>query len=175
MRFRRFMRRPLFILAAWPVVWIALTSCSGPRPAPSSTSPPPTASDSASSGVDREPTSTTDNAGGAPSEPGESVDERRAVGTDPASVQHVYYLVYWQDIHVLTAYRGRGSLRSEDPDDPASRLDGTCDYMSAVSHYIEQEVHLWPLIQQADDMDEFLQLLRQEGYEIETERMSNGY
>ena len=89
--------------------------------------------------------------------------------------EHVYYQVYWRDIHVLTIYRGAGTLRSEDPTDPVAAFEGRSDYMTAISHYVEREEELAEYAARATSLDEFLQILRDEGYEIVETYLEEGY
>jgi hypothetical protein len=74
----------------------------------------------------------------------------------------IYYQVFWDDIHVLTAYPGGGTLRSEEPGASQAALTGQCEYMSAISHYVEQEQVVMGLIQRATTLDEFLQIITDE-------------
>lgn len=89
--------------------------------------------------------------------------------------EHVYYQAYWRDIHVLTIYRGAGTLRSEDPTDRVAAFDGRSDYMTAISHYVEREEELAEYAARATSLDEFLQILRDEGYEIVEDYLEEGY
>mgnify|MGYP005694676219 CR=1 FL=1 len=97
---------------------------------------------------------------------------------DTAAVvdEHVYYQLFWLDIHVLTIYRGSGSLRSEDRNHPADVFSGDCSYMSAISHYFEHEATLRALIDRADSLENFFEVLETAGdYEVREEQLDAGY
>lgn len=90
--------------------------------------------------------------------------------------EHVYYEVYWDDIHVLTVYRGAGVLRSEEPSNPGDRFSGMCGFMTASSHYFEKETEMRALVDAADNLEEFLQSLTPEdGYDVEEAWHEEGY
>ena len=92
------------------------------------------------------------------------------------AIEHVFYQVFWQDIHVLTVYRGRGTLRSEDSSHPADVFSGDCDYMTAISHYFEHEQDLRPLVDEADSVEAFFELLGQDpNYGIDEDYLEEGY
>ena len=76
----------------------------------------------------------------------------------PPAVEHVYYVVFWRGIHVLTIYQGEGSVRSEEPDNPSTVLPTRCEYMSAISHYYEHEADIAVLIERADNLEDFLEV-----------------
>jgi hypothetical protein len=108
----------------------------------------------------------------APPPPAPVVEEAPA----PPELEHVYYQVFWEQIHVLTVYRGGGRLRSEEPNHPDAVLGGSCSYMSAASHYFEHEPELAALIAQADDLDGFFALLAQDpAYEVREAYLEEGY
>ena len=91
-------------------------------------------------------------------------------------IEHVFYQVFWQDIHVLTVYRGGGTLRSEDSSHPADVFSGECAYMTAISHYFEHEAALRPFIDEADSVDGFFELLGQDSnYGIDEDYLEEGY
>ena len=92
------------------------------------------------------------------------------------AIEHVFYQVFWLDIHVLTVYRGGGTLRSEDPSHPGDVFSGDCDYMTAISHYFEHEEALLPVIEQADSVEAFFELLLQDSdYAIDEDYLEEGY
>lgn len=92
------------------------------------------------------------------------------------AIEYVYYQVFWQDIHVLTVYRGGGALRSEESNNPDDQFSGPCDYMTAISHYFEHEAALQPLVDEADSLDAFFELLGQDSnYAIDEDYLEEGY
>lgn len=95
---------------------------------------------------------------------------------EPPAAEHIYYQVYWDDIHVLTIYRGSGVLRSEESNNPNDVFTGSCDYMTASSHYFEKERDLAALVSEADSIEVFFELLEREGnYLVEEGYLEEGY
>jgi len=95
---------------------------------------------------------------------------------EPPTAEHIYYQVYWDDIHVLTIYRGSGVLRSEESNNPSDVFSGSCAYMTASSHYFEKERDLAALVAEADSLDAFFALLEREGdYLVEEAYLEEGY
>jgi hypothetical protein len=95
----------------------------------------------------------------------------------PAREQrHVYYQVFWREIHVLTVYAEPGPLRSADRRHPEGVLTGRSSYMSAASHWLEHEEAFVALIAQADSLEAFLDLLRANSdYRIQEQFLEEGY
>ncbi len=97
---------------------------------------------------------------------------------EPPAVEdeHTYYQVFWQEIHVLTIYRGRGSLRSEEAGHSSDVFSGSCSYMSAISHYFEHEAEVRQLIDQADSLEGFFAILDGDpDYDVREAELEGGY
>jgi hypothetical protein len=96
--------------------------------------------------------------------------------TEESRSEHIYYHVFWDDIQVLTVYAGRGDLRSEERNNPDDLFSRYCEYMHAISHYYEHENSLIPFIEQADSLEGFFDLLREDPiYLIEEQYLEEGY
>jgi hypothetical protein len=93
----------------------------------------------------------------------------------PPEAEHVYYQVFWRELHVMTIYATGGPLRSEEPENPDEVFSGRSPFMSVVSHYYEQEPVMRRLIDRAQSLEDFLSILAEEDYEIREEVFEDGY
>lgn len=101
--------------------------------------------------------------------------EPPSLETPEEDIDTVYYVVYWNGLHVLSIYQGGGPIRSEYPDDPSCGFGGRSEFMSILSHYCEHEADVLPFLDEAETLEDFLRLLEENEHEIIEYEFEEGY